>query len=187
VRTFLILGEFRWRWPFTAVVVALGLLVTLTVRNYCLVRLGRVAVLNHLQDEITANYGYLDGFPSINRGPCGRLAKAFREQWNARFRENVNIAFVMPNDGGECCHVLIRLADGSYFDGGNGVLSEEMLLRLHRDSRIEEMTEFDPKLLNQRSGGLDRYYGRCPDYSDAVTSRIIENHLAQLPSDLDDP
>jgi hypothetical protein len=188
MRAFPTWGWFRRRrWVLAAFVVALGVLVALAGRHCWPTRHGRVAVLNLLRDEINANYGYLDGFPRVNRGPCGRFAKAFREQWNARFLAKVNIVFVMENDGGECCHVLVRLPDGSYFDGGNGVMSERSLLTLHPDSRIEEMVEFDPKLLNQRSGGLDRYYGRCPNYSDPLTATIINNHLALLPSDIDGP
>jgi hypothetical protein len=150
-------------------------------------RPSRDAVLNGLRDEINGHYGYLDGVPRVNRGPCGRFAKAFRERWNARFRAEVHIAFVMPNDGGECCHVLVQLPGGSYFDGGNGVLSERALLALHPDSRVEEMVAFDPGLLDRRSGGLDRTYGRCPNYSDPVTAAIIEKHLALLPGDASGP
>jgi hypothetical protein len=186
VRTFSILGWFRGR-TLAAMFVISGFVVALVIRDYRLPRHGRVAMLNRLQDEINANYRYLDGFPRVNRGPCGPFAKAFREQWNARFREKANIAFVMPDDGRECCHVLVRLPDGSYFDGGNGVMSEGRLLSLHRDCRIEEMVDFDSLLLNQRSGGLDRNYGRCPNYSESLTSTIIKNHLALLPSDIDVP
>jgi len=59
----------------------------------------RVAVLNRLRDEINAHYGYRGGVPRINLGPCGRFAKAFREQWNARYPEKIHIAFVMANGG----------------------------------------------------------------------------------------
>ncbi|HLK56897.1 MAG TPA: hypothetical protein VKU00_10045, partial [Chthonomonadaceae bacterium] len=49
----------------------------------------RVAVLNRLQDEINAAYGFRDGAPRINLGPCGRFARDFRERWKARFREEI--------------------------------------------------------------------------------------------------
>ena len=45
------------------------------------------------------------------------------------------------------------------------------------------MGTFDSGLLERRSGGLDRAYGRCPNYSDAMTTAIIEKHLALLPGD----
>jgi hypothetical protein len=88
----------------------------------------RVAALNSLRDEINAHYGYRDGTPCINWGPCGRFGNAFREQWNARFRDKVNIAFVMAPDG-LCHHVALRFPGGSCFDGGNGVISEAKLLK----------------------------------------------------------
>src|SRR6187401_2783996 len=58
----------------------------------------QVAVLNELRDEINLTYGFVDGGPRINRGPCGRFARIFHEQWNARFKEKINIVFVMMPD-----------------------------------------------------------------------------------------
>src|SRR4051812_2018275 len=81
----------------------------------------RTRVLNQLRDEINSAYGFRDGVPRVNLGPCGRFAKAFREQWNARFPDKVIIAFVMAEDGTSCHHVVIRLPSGDYYDGGNGV------------------------------------------------------------------
>jgi hypothetical protein len=181
------LSRFLWPWGLAAVVAAAGLLTAVASRRHDPERPSQEAVLNGLRDEINVHYGYLDGVPRVNRGPCGRFAKAFRERWNARFRAAVHIAFVMPNDGGECCHVLVKLPGGSYFDGGNGILSGRALLALHPDSRVEEMRTFDPGLLDRRSGGLNRTYGRCPNYSDAVTAAIIEKHLALLPGDASGP
>jgi hypothetical protein len=146
-----------------------------------------VAVLNGLRDEINAHYGYRNGSPCVNWGPCGRFAKTFREQWNARFCDKVNIAFVMAPDG-LCHHVALKFPDGSYFDGGNGVLSEAKLLSLYgQDDRIEEMVPFDLGLLDQRVGGLDHdHYSWCPTYSDPLTAKVIEKHLALLASDLEE-
>ena len=118
--------------------------------------------------------------PRINLGPCGRFAKAFREQWNARFPDKINIAFVMSGDGSQCHHVVVRLPDGSFYDGGNGLMSKQTLLGLFSGSRIDEMVEFDLKLLDQRSYGLSRDYPVCPNYSDETTARLIESCLAQL-------
>jgi hypothetical protein len=145
----------------------------------------QVAVLNELRNEINLVYGFENGWPRVNRGPCGRFAKAFQEHWNARFKEKILIVFVMmpdPSDGVGCNHVLVKLPDGSYFDGGSGVVSGPTLLRQFgpRD-RIEEMMEFDLELLDKRSYGLNRSYGLCPNYSDETTARIIEKHLARLP------
>lgn len=148
----------------------------------------QTTLLNELRDDVNANYGYRQGLPRINYGPCGRFAKIFREQWNARFREKVNLAFVMSRDGSRCHHVLIKFPNNTFFDGGNGVLSEEKILTLYpSDSTIEEMTEFDLSLLDQRVGGLDHsYYRDCPNYSDDLTRRLIDKHLAVLPTDIDE-
>lgn len=89
-----------------------------------------IAALNRLRDDVNAAYGYREGVPRVNLGPCGRFAKAVREQWNARFSEKINIAFVMSQDNSMCHHVVVRLPDGSYFDGGNGVITREKLRSL---------------------------------------------------------
>jgi hypothetical protein len=140
----------------------------------------RVEVLNRLRNAINAQYGYCEGVPRINLGPCGRFARAFHECWNARFREQINIAFVILNDGDHCYHVLVKLPDGNYFDGGNGVISQRALLMLFANSRIDEMMEFDLQLLDQRSFGLNRDYPQCPNYSDGTTAQLIESHLTAL-------
>jgi len=143
----------------------------------------QVAVLNGLRDEINLTYGYVDGWPRIDRGPCGRFAKLFYEHWNARFKHKAMIVFIMTTDG-ICDHVLINLPDGSYYDGGNGVISGATLLReFRKGDRIEEMVHYDFPLLDQRSYSLKRSYELCPNYSDEVTAGIIDKHLALLPRD----
>jgi len=145
----------------------------------------QVTVLNGLRDEVNLTYGYVDGWPRIDRGPCGRFAKLFREKWNVRFTHKINIVFIMKTtDGGGCDHVLVKLPDGSYYDGGNGVISGATLLReFRKGDRIEEMVNFDLSLLDKRSYGLGRSYELCPNYSDEITANIIEKHLASLPKD----
>lgn len=144
----------------------------------------QVAVLNGLRNEINYVYGYKDYAPRVNLGPCGRFAKAFREQWNARFKKEVNIVFVMTADGKHCYHVLVKLPDGNYFDGGNGVIPGPTLLRQYPiGARLDEMIEFDLKQLDRWSYGLGRHYELCPNYSDETTARVIERHLAMLPKD----
>ena len=147
----------------------------------------RIAVLNGLRNEINATYGFKDGVPRINFGPCGPFAKAFREQWNARFKEKINIVFLMggtPPDS-FCCHVLVKLPDGSYFDGGNGVVTDRTLQLQFPGVRIEEMKEFDLKTLDKNSGGLNRDYPNCPNYSASTTTKLIESYLAMLPKDIE--
>jgi hypothetical protein len=147
----------------------------------------QVAVLNSLRNEINSVYGFENGWPRINRGPCGRFAKLFHEQWNARFRDKIIIAFVMRTDhpdGVGCNHVLVRLPDGNYYDGGSGVVPAETLLRqFGPNNRIEDMVQFDFKLLDKRSYGLNRSYELCPNYSDETTTGIIQKYLALLPKD----
>jgi hypothetical protein len=175
----------RRRWLLGASVG--GLLVACAGHYYVTSQSRRAAVLNGLRDEINAHYGFRQNAPCINWGPCGRFAKAFREQWNGRFREKINIAFVMAPDG-LCHHVVVKLPDGNYFDGGNGVVSEAKLLALYDDhDRIEEMVEFDLSLLDRRVGGLNQErYAWCPNYSDNLTAEVIAKHLALLASEVNE-
>jgi hypothetical protein len=125
-------------------------------------------------------YGYRDLAPRINLGRCGRFAMDFREEWNARFSEPVNIVFVMSADGAEsdlvnlkarisdfraeCYHVLVKLPDGHYFDGGNGAIAGPTLLRQYRAGTwLEEMVDYDPERLEKWSYGLKRGYEQCPN------------------------
>ena len=79
-----------------------------------------------------------------------------------------------------CAHILIKLPDGSYFDAGNGVVTESVLLLQFPNSRIENMKEFDPKLLENNAGGLNRKYPNCPNFSNDLTKRIIGKYLTIL-------
>jgi hypothetical protein len=98
-----------------------------------------------------------------------------------RFGEKARIAFVMSRDGTECYHVVVRLPGGSYYDGGNGVISSEGLLRpWPKGARIDEMVKFDLHLLEKWSYGLDRIDPRCPNYSGEKTAQLIETSLAKL-------
>jgi hypothetical protein len=147
----------------------------------------REAVLNRLRNEINSAYGFIDFFPRVNSGPCGRFAKAFRERWNARFIDKVEIAFLYQKEGltekGDpiCPHILVKLPDGSYFDGGNGVVTGRALLKQFPSTRIEVMKNFDLTLLDRNADGLGRNYRLCPDYSDDTTAKIIDQHLSLLP------
>src|SRR6185369_17731698 len=126
-----------------------------------------IACLNALRDDINSVYGFRETTPRINLGPCGRFAKAFREQWNARFAEKVNIVFVMSPDRRECYHVLVRLPNGDYYDGGNGVISGPALLEHYiPGTTLDEMLDFDFARLDKWSYSLKRTYPVCPNYSD---------------------
>ena len=165
---------------FRAAAFVLGLLLMCANTSCRDPRSDRALILNRLRDEINANYGYMEGTPRINCGPCARFAIAFRERWNARFRERVNLACVMSPDRRESGHVLIKFSDGAYFDGGNGIMSEQQLRALYPHP-IEEMVKFDRQRLDQLVGGLDRdHYPECPNYSQELTNTLIDKYLARL-------
>lgn len=140
-----------------------------------------VESLNALRNDVSTRYGFRNGAPRINLGPCGRFARDFREHWNERFHEQVYIAFIMSNtDASNCFHVLVKLPDGRYFDGGNGVMTGAFLASLYPDGHVEEMKHFDFELLDKRSYGLGRTYAECPNYSDEFTRAAIEKRLSEL-------
>ena len=140
-----------------------------------------VGPLNTLRDDINGRYGFRNGVPRINLGPCGRFARDFRERWNKRFREPATIAFIMSNsDPSNCFHVLVRLPDGRYYDGGNGLMTGAFLTAHYPDGHVEEMKRFDFDLLDKRSYGLGRTYSECPNYSDKFTRQVIEKRLSEL-------
>jgi hypothetical protein len=150
----------------------------------------QVTVLNGLRDEINANYGYKDGTPRVNCGPCIRFAIAFRDRWNARFPAKAKFGCLC--ESGLCGHVAVKLPDGSFFDGGNGVMSEGQLKRMFSDCTLEGMDELDMRLFEKRDvellrqpiGGQDQdHYLECPNYSDDLTAKLIEKYLAQLAND----
>ncbi|HTD86986.1 MAG TPA: hypothetical protein VK850_10450 [Candidatus Binatia bacterium] len=141
----------------------------------------QIAALNQLRDEINSLYGFRDSTPRINLGPCGRFAKAFREQWNARYPDKLNVVFVMSADGKQCHHVLVRLPNRDYYDGGNGVISKVALLQQYKPGTwLDEMTRFDLHRLDKWSYSLNRDYPLCPNYSDDATLRLINRFLDSL-------
>jgi hypothetical protein len=140
-----------------------------------------VKSLTALRDDLNARYGFRNGNPRINLGPCGRFARDFRERWNSQFEKPATIAFIMSNsDASNCFHVLVRLPDGHYYDGGKGVMTATSLTARYPDGHIEEMKQFDFELLDKRSYGLGRTYSECPNYSDEFTRQAIEKRLSEL-------
>jgi hypothetical protein len=163
----------------------LGLLIACVGGCHSSSQANRVTVLNELRDDINANYGYMsNGTPRINCGPCARFAVAFREQWKTRFRKEVTLECVLSQNRKDAGHVAIKFSDGSYYDGGNGIMTEQQFKALFPNHPIEEMVEFDRHKLDQWVGGLDHdRYPECPDYSEDLTVKIIEKHLARLARD----
>jgi hypothetical protein len=86
----------------------------------------------------------------------------------------------MSKDSAQCHHVLVRLPDGRYFDGGSGVVTKSFLAALFPGSHIEEMANFDLALLDKRSYGLSRSYPECPNYSDDYIRHAIAQQLDVL-------
>lgn len=142
----------------------------------------RATVLNDLRNEILITYGCIAGSSSVNRGPCGRFAKTFREEWNARFQDSVNIVFVMNLDRTKCYHVLVKLPDGNLFDAGLGVVTESALHTIMPNTHFDEMKIFDYKQLNYQSYGLNRSYHNCPNYSDDLTCSLLQRYFSKLPT-----
>jgi hypothetical protein len=140
--------------------------------------------LNELSNEINKLYGYVKiagdnfGEPSINSGPCGAFAHLFYQLWNQKFKEKVNIVFIMMKDSDECWHIAIRLPNGFLFDGGCGVYTEE---KYSVKFNVEDMLIYDLKILEKRSYGLNRNYPRyCPNFSAEVIKNLIAKYLAKI-------
>ena len=137
--------------------------------------------LSKLKDSINEHYGLYEGAPCVNSGPCGNFANLFYQKWNKRFDEKVSISFIMSADSSECYHVLIKLPDNDYYDGGNGILTRKYITKAYEDGMyIIDMFEYDLELLDEKSYGLVREYPRCPNYSAEETAQIIDIHLDRL-------
>lgn len=141
--------------------------------------------LKLLSTKINERYGYVThagdnfGEPVINSGPCGPFANEFYKAWNARFKNEVKIAFIMQNEPRECYHVVIILPNNSLYDGGIGVHSEKYYLDKGLD--IVVMGEYDYQLLDKHSYGLDREHPRyCPDFDLQELTESINRFLDDL-------
>ncbi len=141
-------------------------------------------MLNELSAAINNLYGYVNlegdnyGEPSINSGPCGPFANAFFHCWNERFDAKVKIVFVMVKNSDECWHILVRLPNGSLFDGGLGVHGEEYY---KGKFDLIDMHEYDLAALEKNSGGLNRKYPRyCPNFSIETTTNLVKKYLDEM-------
>lgn len=133
--------------------------------------------LNGLSRMINHEFGMDGPVPRINCGPCGRFAKIFRDEWRNRFGQELKFVFVLTYDRSDCVHVLVRLPDGNYFDGGLGVISREMLDAEFFHSPIVEQQEYDLMELNERSYGLLREYPECPEFNAAKARELVRRVL----------
>lgn len=155
-------------------------ITTLNNDNITQIENNRVAVLNEIRNELLLTYGTLDGWSRVDMGPCGEFAYAFYEEWNSRFKDSVNIVFMMKPDGSDCNHVLVRMPNNKLFDAGLGVMDEKALKLVFIESRIEDMVHFNYDTLEKWSYGLHRKYYNCPNYSDSLSRSILKRHFDKL-------
>ena len=136
--------------------------------------------LNGLRDVINAEYGFLNGGPRINQGPCVAFALAFQSAWNQRFHSSVSLAVVCTEDERRAFHVLIVLPDGAGFDGGRGVIPDSMMPELLAGEKLLRMESPDVARLEQFFGPVDRRFPRCPNYDEELTRMLIATCLDRL-------
>lgn len=137
-----------------------------------------ITALTNIRDEINDEYGFYQGIPRINYGPCGVFAYIFFHQWNQLFHPPVHICFVMTRSRDECDHVCIGLPTGDLYDGGVGIHR-----RRFYGSRfvIDDMDIYDEVLLERWSYGLSRTYPRfCPNFSRTLVQEIVSSNLQKL-------
>lgn len=131
--------------------------------------------LEKIKKEINEEYGFHDGIPRINYGPCGVFAKIFFEKWNELFDKKIHICFILTLEKDECDHIVVRLPSGELYDGGIGIHSDNEHLNKFL---IDEMIDYDEQLLEKWSYGLDRAYPRfCPDFKREKVEKIIHSNL----------
>ncbi|MBG85870.1 MAG: hypothetical protein CMO80_03090 [Verrucomicrobiales bacterium] len=134
-------------------------------------------VLNNLAKALNGLYGSDGTYPRLNCGPCGPFALEFQQAWNHRFMDRVHLSYIMTADHTHCYHVLLKLPDGRYYDGGNGVMHASQAVSLYPNSVIDDRSEFDLQLLHHRTGGLNRPYPLCPNYDHDTVRTLIIRHL----------
>jgi hypothetical protein len=141
----------------------------------------RNILLYRIRNTINKSFGFKSKIPRVNLGPCGSFAKIFYFAWNERFKEKVNIGFLFSADKQICFHCFIKLPDGKYFDGGNGVQTRNQLLKKYpQGSIIEEMTEYDEQMLEKYSEGTNKKYHSCENYDATIVKNAVEYYLDQL-------
>lgn len=141
----------------------------------------KLALVN-ITNEINGNYGFQDGIPRINYGPCGVFAQIFFQTWNQRFEPKVHICFVMTKSRDECDHVCICLPTGELYDGGIGIHRRQ---DYDPEFIIDDMIDYDEAVLDKWSYGLDRAYPRyCPDFDRDTVQRIVNSNLEKLTSEM---
>jgi len=134
--------------------------------------------LEKIKEDVNTAYGFHEGIPRINYGPCGVFAQIFFFKWNELFFKKVHICFVLTHTRDECDHVLIRLPSNQLYDGGIGIHESEVYIPKFL---IEDMRVYDEALLEKWSYGLHRVYPRfCPDFNRKFVEQIVHTHLKSL-------
>jgi len=135
-------------------------------------------VLDRIKEQINAEYGFHEGIPRINYGPCGVFAQIFFHAWNKKFEDKVHICFIMTPSRDECDHVCISLPTGELYDGGVGIHSRDIYMP---QFIVDDMLVYDEVTLNKWSYGLDRTYPRfCPNFNRQVVEHIVSSNLKTL-------
>jgi hypothetical protein len=148
-------------------------------------------ILNKLRDDINEEFEVSEQGPRINRGPCGPFAALFYETWNSIFSDPCQICFLMAVDNPDLCyHILVKLPDGKFFDGGYGVAdlaqAEEVLIKNFGEGGavIKVMDDYDEDLFDRYSGGRIKsgqpIGAHCPKYSKERAKALIERRLQDL-------
>ena len=136
------------------------------------------AALTKIRDEINQEYGFYEGIPRINYGPCGVFAHIFFHTWNRLFRPPVHICFVMTPSRDECDHVCLVLPSGELYDGGIGLHTRQ---EYEPQFVVDDMVLYDEALLDKWSYGLNRTYPRfCPQFNCDRVTQIVASNLEGL-------
>jgi len=137
-----------------------------------------IEILETIKVQINQEYGFHEGTPRINYGPCGVFSKIFHDKWNALFDKKVHICFVLTLDRQECDHIVLRLPSGELYDGGIGIHADDKYLDKFL---LEDMVDYDELLLERWAYGLERTYPRfCPKFSREFVNDVISSNLEEL-------
>ena len=133
-------------------------------------------ILNNLKDSINEHYGLYEGAPCVNSGPCGNFANLFYQKWNERFDQKVSISFIMSADSSECYHVLIKLPNDDYYDGGNGILTRKYIIKGYEEGMyIIEMLELGERYFSpeDNTGDMEAEYADL-EYEEPISNWRID-------------
>ena len=117
--------------------------------------------------------------PLINLGPCGIFAHEFYKLWGLRFSNKINIAALMTNKPFGSVHVVIKLNNRVFFDGGKGIHGIDK----YEENRLElvVMEKYDVEVLDKYAWGLMRTNPNVNhDFSINKMSAFIAHYLDEI-------